>query len=291
MGATSSHVLVTGGAGFIGSHLVEHLVAEGHRVTVVDDLSTGTRENLAAVLPSGRVAFVCADIAGGPDPRGVADGAGGGLVLPSAFLPLAAELGLMGVLTDQVVRQSCSAASRWIESGKEVRVAFNAPPQWLNATAITTVQLALAEFGVPPAAMTVEVTEEETLSAGRTAIETLTALRGLGMHVAIDDFGTGYAGLDSFRSVPADIVKVDKSFVDEMMRNDEDFELVRSMLDLIYRFGKKAVAEGVETAEQLAALREMGCEYAQGFYLGRPMPFEDVPAGEVLPRVLPIRPA
>ena len=75
-----------------------------------------------------------------------------------------------------------------------------------------------------------------------------------------------------------------------MMRNDEDFELVRSMLDLIYRFGKKAVAEGVETAEQLEALREMGCEYAQGFYLGRPMPFEDVPAGEVLPRVLPVRP-
>lgn len=80
MGATSSHVLVTGGAGFIGSHTVEHLVAGGHRVTVVDDLSTGTRENLSAVLPSGRVAIVCADIAGGPDPRGAADGAEGGLV-------------------------------------------------------------------------------------------------------------------------------------------------------------------------------------------------------------------
>jgi diguanylate cyclase (GGDEF)-like protein len=214
----------------------------------------------------------------------------GALVMPSAFLPLAAELGLMGVLTDQVVRQSCSAAARWIASGHEVRVAFNAPPQWLNETAVATVQAALEEFSVPPASMTVEVTEEETLSAGRTAVETLTALRSLGTHVAIDDFGTGYAGLDSFRSVPADIVKVDRSFVDEMMRNDEDFELVRSMLDLIYRFGKKAVAEGVETAEQLEALREMGCEYAQGFYLGRPMPFEDVPAGEVLPRVLPVRP-
>ena len=95
--------------------------------------------------------------------------------------------------------------------------------------------------------MTVEVTEEETLSAGRTAVETLTELRAAGMHVAIDDFGTGYAGLDSFRSVPADIVKVDRSFVDEMLRNDEDFELVRSMLDLIYRFGKLAVAEGIET--------------------------------------------
>jgi UDP-glucose 4-epimerase len=80
MSQSASHVLVTGGAGFIGSHLVEHLVAEGHRVTVVDDLSTGTRENLAAVLPGGRVALVCADVAAGPNPRGDTDRVGGGLV-------------------------------------------------------------------------------------------------------------------------------------------------------------------------------------------------------------------
>jgi diguanylate cyclase (GGDEF)-like protein len=215
----------------------------------------------------------------------------GALVMPSAFLPLTAELGLMGVLTDQVFRQSCAAASRWLESGHEIRVAFNAPPQWLNSSAIDTVQATVAEFGIPYSSLTVEVTEEETLSAGRSAVETLTELRALGMHVAIDDFGTGYAGLDSFRSVPADIVKIDRSFIEEMLRNDDDYELVRSMLDLIYRFGKKAVAEGIESAEQLATLGEMGCEYGQGFHLGRPMPFEDVPAGEVLPRGLPVRPS
>jgi EAL domain-containing protein (putative c-di-GMP-specific phosphodiesterase class I) len=139
--------------------------------------------------------------------------------------------------------------------------------------------------------MTVEVTEEETLSAGRTAVETLTELRARGMHVAIDDFGTGYAGLDSFRSVPADLVKVDRSFVDEMLRNDEDYELVRSMLDLIYRFGKLAVAEGIETSEQLAALHGMGCEYGQGYLFSVPVPFDEFPAGEILPRgMLPVRP-
>jgi diguanylate cyclase (GGDEF)-like protein len=217
--------------------------------------------------------------------------ASGDLVGPAAFLPLAAELGLLGTLTDQVLRQSFAAAARWIAAGHEVRVAFNAPPQWLNEAAIGSVEAVAAEFSVPLSSMTVEVTEEETLSAGRSAVETLNELRARGMHVAIDDFGTGYAGLDSFRSVPADIVKVDRSFIDEMLRNDEDFELVRSMLDLIYRFGKKAVAEGIETPEQLAALREMGCEYAQGFFLGRPMPFEDVPAGEILPRGLPVRPS
>jgi diguanylate cyclase (GGDEF)-like protein len=217
-------------------------------------------------------------------------GASGEIVPPSAFLPLAAELGLLGTLTDQVLRQACAAAASWLAAGHEIRVAFNAPPQWLNATAIDSVEQAIADFGIPPAIMTVEVTEEETLSAGRTAVETLTELRSRGLHVAIDDFGTGYAGLDSFRSVPADIVKVDRSFVDEMLRNDEDFELVRSMLDLIYRFGKLAVAEGVETAEQLAALGSMGCEYAQGFLLARPLPFDEFPAGEVLPRGLPLQP-
>lgn len=216
--------------------------------------------------------------------------ASGEIVPPSAFLPLAAELGLLGPLTDQVLRQACAAAANWLAAGHEIRVAFNAPPQWLNATAIASVEQAIADFGIPPAIMTVEVTEEETLSAGRMAVETLTELRSRGLHVAIDDFGTGYAGLDSFRSVPADIVKVDRSFVDEMLRNDEDFELVRSMLDLIYRFGKLAVAEGVETPEQLAALGSMGCEYAQGFLLARPLPFDEFPAGEVLPRGLPLQP-
>jgi diguanylate cyclase (GGDEF)-like protein len=214
----------------------------------------------------------------------------GRLVMPSAFLPLAAELGLLGRLTDQVLRGACRAAAAWQAAGHHVRVAFNAPPQWLNAAALETVELVVAEFGVPLRSLTVEVTEEETLSAGRAAIETLTELRGRGMHVAIDDFGTGYAGLDSFRSVPADIVKVDRSFVDEMTRNEEDYELVRSMLDLIYRFGKLAVAEGIETEEQLAALRAMGCEYGQGFYLSRPVPFADFPVGQVLPCTLQTTP-
>ena len=212
----------------------------------------------------------------------------GGLVPPSAFLPLAAELGLLGPLTDQVFEQACRAARTWRDMGHDIRVAFNAPPQWLNSDALVLVDRLVEEHGIPMSSLTVEVTEEETLSAGRSAIETLTELRGRGMHVAIDDFGTGYAGLDSFRSVPANIVKVDRSFIAEMVHNSEDFALVRSMLDLVYRFGKLAVAEGVEDEAQLDALRRMGCEYVQGFYLSRPVPIDDFPAGDVLP-LQPVR--
>jgi EAL domain-containing protein (putative c-di-GMP-specific phosphodiesterase class I) len=102
------------------------------------------------------------------------------------------------------------------------------------------------------------------------------------VHVAIDDFGTGYSGLDSFRSSPADIVKVDMAFVSDMLRTQEDREIVRSILDLIHRFGKTSVAEGVETSAQLQALREMGCSYAQGYLVGRPMPNQAFPAGQLL---------
>jgi diguanylate cyclase len=207
----------------------------------------------------------------------------GGVIAPDTFLPLAAELGLMGRLTDQVLRQACSAASSWLAAGHDIRVAFNAPPQWLDASAVERIEATIAHYGIPNSAITVEVTEEETLSAGRAAIDALAALRSAGIHVAIDDFGTGYAGLDSFRSVPADIVKIDRSFIEEMMHNPEDSELVRSMLELVYRFGKRAVAEGVETQEQFVALGKMGCDYAQGFLLSRPVPLADFPFGLLLP--------
>lgn len=133
--------------------------------------------------------------------------------------------------------------------------------------------------GAPWNMLTVEVTEEATLSAGQSALNALSRLRLRGIHVAIDDFGTGYSGLDSFRSLPADVVKIDMAFITDMLRTADDRELVRSMIELIHRFDKRCVAEGVESPEQFAVLGEMGCDIAQGYLIGRPMPFAEVPAG------------
>ena len=203
----------------------------------------------------------------------------GSLIPPGAFLPLAADLGLMGDITLQVLEQACRAAAAWSAAGHDIRVAFNAPPAWLSDASAAIIEEAIESHGVPWSQMTVEVTEEATLSAGPAALQALEHMRARGIHVAIDDFGTGYAGLDSFRSLPADIVKIDMTFISDMLRTPEDRELVRSMIDLVHRFGKKCVAEGVETMEQFQALGEMGCEVVQGYLVGRPMAFDEFPAG------------
>ena len=203
----------------------------------------------------------------------------GGLIAPGSFLPLAADLGLMGEITVQVLEQACRAAATWSAAGHDLRVAFNVPPAWVSASSADLIETAIGAHGVAWSQMTVEVTEEGTLLAGPAALRGLEQLRARGIHVAIDDFGTGYSGLDSFRSLPADVVKIDMTFVSDMLRSPEDRELVRSMIDLIHRFGKTCVAEGVETPEQFQVLGEMGCDVMQGYLVGKPMGFEEFPAG------------
>ncbi len=115
------------------------------------------------------------------------------------------------------------------------------------------------------------------VSLGLTAADLLRELTDTGVRVAIDDFGTGYAGLSSFRSLPASIVKIDRVFIASMLGRREDLDLVHSIIDLAHRFGKRVVAEGVETQEEYEALRGMDCDLVQGWLTGRPVPFADVP--------------
>jgi diguanylate cyclase (GGDEF)-like protein len=206
----------------------------------------------------------------------------GNLVSPAQFMSMADDMGLTGAITQHVMRHACEAALGWHRAGTDVRVAFNAPPAWISLATVAVFDEFITATGAPRELLTVEVTEDRALDPGCEAYVALSGLRDTGVHVAIDDFGTGYSGLDAFRSSPADIVKVDMAFVSDMLRTDEDREIVRSMLDLVHRFGKTSVAEGVETLAQLQALREMGCGYAQGYLIGRPMPRDELPAGQVL---------
>ena len=135
---------------------------------------------------------------------------------------------------------------------------------------------AIARSGADPSRLCFEVTENTLLDAGGSSVETLQEIKALGVHLAIDDFGTGHSSLTWLRRIPADFLKVDKLFVAGLGINDGDTAIVRAVIDLGRALGLTTVAEGVETAEQLEALRDLNCDWAQGFHLAHPGPAEAV---------------
>jgi EAL domain-containing protein (putative c-di-GMP-specific phosphodiesterase class I) len=138
-----------------------------------------------------------------------------------------------------------------------------------------TVAEVLAETGMPADQLCLEMTESVLLSDTEESLARIVRLKALGLLLAMDDFGTGYSSLAYLRRFPMDVLKVDRSFVDRLGGTCEDETLVRTIVRLGQRFGMSTVAEGIEDAGQLAILREMGCDYAQGYLLSRPVPAEE----------------
>jgi EAL domain-containing protein (putative c-di-GMP-specific phosphodiesterase class I) len=124
--------------------------------------------------------------------------------------------------------------------------------------------------------LTLEITESAIVADPDTCFERLAKLREKGVTISIDDFGTGYASLSHFKNIPADEIKVDKSFVMGMVEDKSDEKIVRSIVDLAHDFDKTVIAEGVEDAEVEAILRRMGCDYGQGYYYEKPMPHDKI---------------
>ena len=147
------------------------------------------------------------------------------------------------------------------------------------------VRAALAASGLPPARLELEITESVLLENDRATLDTLRELRALGVRIAMDDFGTGYSSLGYLQRFPFDKIKIDRMFVREMAQDANCMAIVRAVVSLGATLGVTITAEGVETPEQLALLRDIGCEEAQGFLLGRPRP-----GTEVVEQHLPERP-
>ena len=196
------------------------------------------------------------------------DGDAKKVIPPGAFIELAERSGLIKPLTEHLIREAASRCSRWADPAT---VAVNLPPVMLeHADLAAVVADALGVFHLEPARFTLEVTERGRLPAA--ALERLKELRGLGVKVAIDDFGTGQSSLSYLRELPADQIKIDRSFVSEMAQSSKDRSIVKGCIDLAHHCGMEAVAEGVEdqaTAEQLTA---MGCDVLQGYWFGEPVP-------------------
>ena len=193
-----------------------------------------------------------------------------GSITPEVFIPLAEECGYIGTLGEWVLSQACAEAAHW---QRPLRLSVNLSPlQFMPDHLITTVRRILDETGLDPTRLDLEVTEGLLLQDAESALEILRGLKALGVQIAMDDFGTGYASLSYFRMFPFDKVKIDRSFVQDMIENPQARAIIRSVIGLGHGLGMPVIAEGVETNAQLNALRAEGCSQIQGYLISRPGP-------------------
>jgi diguanylate cyclase (GGDEF)-like protein len=204
-----------------------------------------------------------------------------GQLSPDEFVPIAEEAGFIGELGSYVLGQALEEASRWHKVLTRERdplfVSVNVSSRQLfRQDLVQEIRLMLAKEQVPKGTLKLEITESLVMENPERAVEILTWLKTFGASLALDDFGTGYSSLSYLHRFPCDTIKVDKSLVRDSGLNGSTPVILRSIIALSHELGKEVVAEGVETAEDAAYLRSIGCEYAQGFYYGEPMTPKEV---------------
>ncbi len=197
-----------------------------------------------------------------------------GLLGPAQFIALAEETGVIAALGQWALGEACRQAAQWArDQSGPAQVSVNLSPQQLALPdLVSQVTEALDQSGLSPAALCLELTETALMDEADGAMAALAALHDLGVQLSIDDFGTGYSSLLYLRRYPVDYLKVDQAFVGGVGQGAQDTAIVSSVISLAHSLGLKVVAEGVETGAQLEALRQMGCDIAQGYLLGRPVP-------------------
>jgi len=203
-----------------------------------------------------------------------------GEIGPATFIPLAEESGLILKLGQWVLREACAEAARWTPA---LKLSVNlSPVQFTQGDLAAEVEAVLAQTGLDPSRLELEITEGLLIKDSSRAILILERLQALGVQISMDDFGTGYSSLSYFRMFPFDKVKIDQSFIRDMIGNPQARAIIRSVIGLGQGLGMPVVAEGVETEAQLEALRAEGCDQVQGYWISRPGPiahFEGVVMG------------
>jgi diguanylate cyclase (GGDEF)-like protein/PAS domain S-box-containing protein len=211
-----------------------------------------------------------------------------GMIPPMDFIPVAEESGLIGPLGEWVLRKACADAAGW---DRPLRIAVNLSPLQLNQPTLPQlVHEILIQTGLSPMRLELEVTESALFKDYQRALDNLRRLKALGVRIAMDDFGTGFSSLSTLQSFPFDKIKVDKSFVENIHRDERATVIVRAVLGLGRSLNIPVVAEGVETPEQMEFLRGEDCAELQGYAIGRPAPAETLGAwtnGEPVPQPAP----
>ena len=197
-----------------------------------------------------------------------------GMIPPDRFIPVAEERGMITAIGRWMLRRACADAATW---PAHIRVAVNlSPVQFRNSDLLETVSAALADSGLAPERLELEITESVLLQKNARDLTTLRQIKSLGVSVVLDDFGTGYSSLSYLRLFPFDKIKIDKSFVREMANRADCAAIVCAITSLGRELDMVTTAEGVETEEQLELVRAAGCKQAQGFLLGRPCPASEL---------------
>ncbi|MFC7534156.1 putative bifunctional diguanylate cyclase/phosphodiesterase [Actinoplanes sp. GCM10030250] len=196
-----------------------------------------------------------------------------GPISPGEFIPVLETTSLIHRFTDRVLAMALNQAREWLDGGHRVPVAVNISTRsLLDVTFPDRVAELLLETGVPGDQLCIEVTEHSVMSDPATAIEVMRRIRALGVKTSIDDYGTGYSSMTYLKLLPLDELKVDRSFVQDMTNDRSDHALVESTVELGRNLGLTVVAEGVEDSATAEALRELGCDVAQGYLFAKPLP-------------------
>ena len=196
-------------------------------------------------------------------------------ISPDEIVDVAETTGLIWPLTEWTLRNAVNDVRTWRGLGYDLRVAVNLSARLLqDMHLIERITGCLRECGADPQCLTLEITESAIMSDPERALKNAKALRAAGIHLSIDDFGTGYSSLSYLRNLPASELKIDKSFVMDMLNEENDILIVKSTIELAHNLGLKVVAEGVESEEILQALRDLGCDVVQGYHISRPLAFD-----------------
>jgi diguanylate cyclase (GGDEF)-like protein len=197
-----------------------------------------------------------------------------GLIPPDHFIPFAEEIGLILPMGEWVLKTACLQAKAWQDAGfPKITVAVNISPKQLHSAAIVdTIVEVLSQSGLNADYLDLEITEGAVMQEPEKIVLTLNKLKALGIQISMDDFGTGYSSLSYLKRFPFDNLKIDKAFINDIAKNEEDKNLVSTIITIAHNFKLKVIAEGVETGEQVDFLRLKKCDEIQGYFFSRPLP-------------------
>jgi diguanylate cyclase (GGDEF)-like protein len=203
-----------------------------------------------------------------------------GMIMPTDFIPLAEECGLINAIGEWVLREACRQCKAWQQEGlPPLRVAVNvSASQFRQGNLLALIHQAVGDAGLDPRCLELELTESAVMTNPEESAGILKKLSGIGVLVSVDDFGTGYSSMSYLRRLPIDKLKIDRGFVKDLMTRADDASIVQAIISLAHSLRLKVVAEGVETPEQLHSLKSMGCDQYQGFHFSPPLSAADIAA-------------